>query len=366
MTSQHTNRVSILVIIPSLHTGGSERVIMHLVRNLDRTKFAITLLVLKKEGVLQHMIPDDIETIYFNFARTSRAIFSIIKLIWSRRPDIVLSTLGHLNLLVASSIPVMPSKTAYVARESNIISIRNKDERYPKLFNFLFKTVYNRFTKVICQSEVMQNDLVDNFGVKYKKTVLINNPVDFSILPVPSWAFAPHEKMQLISVGQLRPEKGYPRILRMLSELDVPFEYKIIGGGAMEADLRAMVEELGLTDKVTFLGSLPNPFSHLVQADCMLLGSYYEGFPNAVIEAHACGVPVLAWRSSGGTAEIIRDGVNGWMASGTEQLLQLLRERAFAKLDKQSIVDSARSRYDLPHIIRQYEKELLAAYQSKQ
>lgn len=365
-TTAQNNRVSILVIIPSLHTGGSERVILHLVRNLNRTKFAITLLVLNKEGALQKMIPDDIEVIYFKFARTSRAVFSIIKLIWTRRPGIVLTTLGHLNLLIAAFSWFLPSKTAYVARESAIISMRNKDERYPRLFDFLFKTVYNRFTSVICQSHVMRQDLADNFGVKFEKMVVINNPIDLTILPEPSFTFSPHQKLKLISVGQLRREKGYPRLLTMLSKLDVPFEYTIIGGGALEGDLKTLAAELGLAEKVIFTGSLSNPFTHVVDADCMLQGSYYEGFPNAVIEANACGVPVIAWRAPGGTAEILEDGVNGWIANDETEFLKLLSERACLRLDRKAIVERTRSRYNLPNIIRQYETELLAAYISKQ
>jgi len=360
------SRVSILVIIPSLHTGGSERVILHLVRNLDRTKFDITLLVLNKEGALQKMIPDDIRVIYFNFARTSRAVFSIIKLVWARRPGIVLTTLGHLNLLLAAFIWLLPSKTAYVARESNIISMRNKDERYPKLFDFLFKTVYNRFTRVICQARIMQQDLVDNFGIKREKTVVINNPIDLSILPEPLFTFTPHQKLKLVSVGQLRRQKGYPRLLTMLSKLDIPFEYTIIGGGALEGDLKALAAELSLSDKVIFMGTLSNPFTHVVDADCMLQGSYYEGFPNAVIEANACGVPVIAWRAPGGTEEILEDGVNGWIVNDETEFLKLLHEKACLRLDRKTIVERTRSRYNLPNIMRQYETELLAAYTSKQ
>lgn len=356
----HAKKVEILLIIPSLHTGGSERVIIHLVRNLSREKFDITLLVLNREGALQAMIPDDINVVYFSFSRTVRALFSIIKLIRARRPDIVFSTLGHLNLLLATVLFMLPSRTAYVARESSIVSVRNKDERYPRLFNFLFKTVYGRFTRVICQATSMRDDLVKNFGIPEKKIRVINNPVDFSLFPEPRLAFRNGEKLSLISIGQLRREKGYDRLLRMLSQCDFPFEYKIVGGGALEAELKALSVSLGLSDKVIFMGSIPNPYGLLVEADCMLLGSHYEGFPNVVIEANACGIPVLAFRAPGGLAEILQDGVNGWMVETPEEIVALLRRRAFATLDKTEIIRMTRARYELSFIVQQYEKELIA------
>jgi glycosyltransferase involved in cell wall biosynthesis len=347
------SKIKILFVLPALHQGGSETVILHLVRNLDRLKFDVTLLVLKKEGALIDRLPSDIRVVFFNHARTAYALTSIFKMVWQLRPDVLFSTLGHLNLMIALLKPVLPSGLTLIARESSIVSIRNKDERYPRLFNFLFRTVYNRFHNIICQSEYMKTDLVDNFKINKKKIVVINNPIDFTAVPLLGKPHD-HSDVTLLSVGNLRPEKGYDRVIGALEKCDVPFRYIIVGAGE-SAKLRMLAKQKGLDSKIDFAGHHTNPFPFYAQADCLLLGSYYEGFPNVVLEANACGLPVIAYRAPGGHNEIIKEGINGWFVDNGEELCQLIATKAYLKLNRETIVAMTRERYDLRGIIKQYE-----------
>src|SRR5690606_36795200 len=109
-----------------------------------------------------------------------------------------------------------------IARESSVTSESVKDESYPRLFNVMFRTSYHLFDHFICQSNAMMEDLNKNFFVNRKKISVINNPVDFSLIRVSGEL---PEKWDLngrclISVGQLRKEKGYDRILRALGNCD--------------------------------------------------------------------------------------------------------------------------------------------------
>lgn len=363
MSAITSSKVRITFVIPSLHTGGSERVILYLINNFDRDRFDIELIVLKKEGALLHLIKDDIRVVYFNFHRTAHALFPILSHVRKHRPDVLFSTLGHLNLLIALLKPLLPRTCYLVARESSIISIRNKDERYPRLFNFLFKTVYRRFDTIICQSEYMKHDLVNNFGIDEGKISVINNPIDFRLIPLRENKKKNSSSINLISVGQLRPEKGYERMIEALAHCDADFNYSIIGGGPTEK-LKELIKKLNLDKKVQLLGQIVGPFDELCAADCLLLGSYYEGFPNVVLEANACGVPVIAFRAPGGHNEIIKQGVNGWFVNSPEEFCQLISTRAFDSLDKESIIALTRERYDLPKIIEQYQNTIMSDYLS--
>ena len=348
-------KLRIVFIIPSLHTGGSERVMLHLVRHLDRNKFDLILLVLKQEGGMLRFVPDDIQVVYFHFTRTVYSVFSILLAVRKYRPDILFSTLGHVNLLVALLKPFLPKKCFLIARESSIVSIRNRDERYPKVFDFLFKSVYKRFHRIICQSEYMKNDLILNFAIPENQITVINNPVDFTLMPSP----VENTGMPLfISVGQLRPEKGYERIIKALAHCKLEFRYNIIGGGNQDK-IQNVINECKLEHKTVLLGASANPFDAMASADCLLLGSYYEGFPNVILEANACGVPVIAFRAPGGHNEIIQQGVNGWFVDSPEQLCELLRRKVYRSIDKEKIIKMTRERFDLPKIIGQYEATLL-------
>ena len=81
-----------------------------------------------------------------------------------------------------------------------------------------------------------------------------------------------------------------------------------------EKKLKKLASELGLSTQVAFKGFVQNPYPYMAQADLFVLSSRYEGCPNAVLEAMACGTPVVAFRCKGGMDEIIDDGVNGWLA----------------------------------------------------
>ena len=360
MTEDLPRKLKIIFIIPSLHTGGSERVILHLVNNFDRNRFDIELLVLKKEGALLKLIPDDIRVVYFDFTRTAHAILPILFHIRKTKPDIVFSTLGHVNLSIALMKFLLPRTSFLVARESNIISMLNKGERYPRLFDFLFKTVYKGFHCIICQSQDMKRDLVENFGLDEKKITVINNPVDFRMMPERKNDIKTDE-IKLISVGQLRPQKGYERVIEALASCDAEFTYNIIGGGPTEK-LQALIDKLGMNGKIKLLGQIASPYNELSSSSCMLLGSYFEGFPNVVVEANACGIPVIAFRAPGGQNEIIIHGQNGWFIDKPEELCDLISSRAFDSLDKDRVIQLTKERYELFKIIEQYQNTIIEGY----
>jgi glycosyltransferase involved in cell wall biosynthesis len=103
------------------------------------------------------------------------------------------------------------------------------------------------------------------------------------------------------------------------------------------------------------MGEIPLPYAYLSDADVLLQGSYFEGFPNAVIEAHACGTPVVAWNSPGGHHEIIIQGTNGWIIENEEQLLKLIAARAFSQLRGSEIIQLTARRYSVQQVVKAYE-----------
>lgn len=329
---------------------------LHLLNNLNRDKFQITFVLLEKSGNLLSYIPGDIRVISYNYARTINATFEILKLIRRLRPQIVFSTLSQVNLLLSLLIPFIPRTVRFVARESSIISENNKNYRYPAIFNFLYKTTFKRFHSVVCQSESMKDDMIENFGVPSELIRVINNPIDFKVMPAPDYSTGTSLPVKLITVGRLRPEKGHERLIRALARCETPYQYDIIGDGPLRQQLETLIVDLGVSDKIRILGEIPMPYDHLVKADLFLQGSFYEGFPNAVIEANACGIPVVAWKAPGGHTEIIVQNVNGWIFASEAELMEILSREKFRSLDKHAIVDLTRSRYDLPQVVAKYEQ----------
>ena len=83
--------------------------------------------------------------------------------------------------------------------------------------------------------------------------------------------------------------------------------------GEEKEKLLNLSKELNIEDRVHFLGFQKNPYKYMAQADLLILSSRYEGLPNVVLEANTCGLPVVAYNCPGGTREIIKDGLNGFL-----------------------------------------------------
>jgi len=354
-----------MFIVPSMRGGGSERVISILLKYLSRTKYDIILVLLKNEGKYLDDLPNDIKIIDLNVRKARFSIFKIRNAIKRFEPDIVFSTLGHLNLLISMIRPFLSKKIKFIARESNTVSIQNKQEKYPNLFNFLYKFFYNNFDLIVCQSNYMKNDLINNYDIKNAKIVVINNPVDTEyikkMLKKSNQLFLDKNKVNLLAVGRLSKQKGYDLLLQALSKLDKKFHLTILGEGNEEIYLKALAKTLKIQNQVLFMAFQENPYKYMSQADLYILSSRYEGFPNVVLEAHTCGTPVVAFDCPGGTSEIIENGVNGFLCQcgKVDALVEKINKASLQRFDKNKIKNLTVNKYDVNIIITYYEKVLL-------
>ncbi|MGE0588239.1 MAG: glycosyltransferase [Cyclobacteriaceae bacterium] len=355
------SRIKLLYIIPSLDDGGAQRFTIHFLTHLDRSKFEICLLLLNREGELTHLIPSDIEVVKYDIRRTVLSVFTILREVWRRRPQIAFTTLGHLNLVVSLIKFLFPKGTKVVARETNFISLRNKDERYPKLFNMLFRTTYKHLNLVICQSKSMQQDLRGSFGLAERKLQVIYNPVDFEFIKEQiKHVNRNRTKITFLSVGRLSQQKGYDRILRALSLIKgFEFEYLILGQGPKKQEIERLIENYGLQN-VKLFGYSTNPYAYMAAVDCLLLGSRYEGLPNVVLESFACGTPVIAFDAPGGMNEIIKPGVNGWTVpdDDIDAFAKSIQSKAYLEVDRTQIRELAIKEFAASKIMKRYEEIL--------
>jgi len=353
-------RKKVLFVVPSLSGGGAERVMATLLKHLDRARFEPLLALTAQKGTLP-FIPEDVLVFDLKCLHTRRAVFKLASLVRRRRPDVVFSTLGYLNLLIMLIRFLMPKATAFIARETNIPSINIHQTPYPRLFSFLYRALYPKFDCVVCQSQDMKNDLVDHFRLPLEKTAIINNPVDVAWIkersreggrPLPPGA------VNLLAAGKLMHQKGFDLLLQAFAKINNPgFHLTILGQGKEETNLKNLAEQLGIKEQVTFAGFLDNPYPAMAQADVFVLSSRFEGFPNVVLEACACGAPVAAFDCPGDVREIITPGVNGLLAAPEDagSLAEKIEQCASASWDKEKIVRSVSGRFGAAQITKQYE-----------
>jgi glycosyltransferase involved in cell wall biosynthesis len=121
-----------------------------------------------------------------------------------------------------------------------------------------------------------------------------------------------------------------------------------------------MIKKLHIQNRVNFLGFKDNPYKYMAQADLLVLSSRYEGLPNVVLEANACGLPVVAYNCPGGTREIIKDGLNGFLVEcgNIDELTFKIEESIKYSWNKEEIQQYAHN-FSVSKIISIYTKELL-------
>lgn len=360
-------RCSLLFLIPSLNGGGAERVIVTLLRHLNRNKFKLTLAVVDmRNAVFKGDLPDDVELIDLHCSRVRYALPKICALIWERRPNVVFSTLGHLNLSLALLRPALPDDPRYLARETTIVSRGLQRYRLAWLWKVLYRKYYLNHDRVICQSKGMKDDLIKNFSIPKEKTLVINNPVDVGSIRLLALENLPVRHpmgnkegsgvLHLVAAGRLNYEKGFDLAIRAIASLnDSAIHLTILGDGATRDSLEELGKELGVADKITFVGFQSNPYAWFSHADAFILSSRYEGFPNVVLEALACGTPVIATPAPGGTREII-EGVAGCFIAdevSAEALSNAIRQ--WMNSSRSPIAGEAVAPYQASNIVARYE-----------
>ncbi len=351
----------IMFVMPSLQGGGAERVMLTLMKHIDKDKFIPIFVLNKKEGKLLEYLPNDIEVIDLNANQARYAIFKIAKKIKEIKPDIVFSTLGHLNLLIALIRPFYSKKIKFISRESNTVSLENKVEKYPRIFDFLYKNIYSNFDLIITQSKYMKSDLIKNFGIKKDKIITIYNPVDIQNIlekkAKPLEKPLEKDKINLIAVGRLASQKGFDILIDAMAHLDERFHLNILGEGDDEMELKKQIKTLGLDERISMLGFQQNPYAFINRSDFFILSSRYEGLPNVVLESYVMGKPCIAFDMPGGTAEIVVDGKSGVLVKEFTALAlaDAIKKAVKINFDKDFIYNFCKEKFSVGKIVKEYE-----------
>ena len=346
---------SILFILPDLNAGGAERIVTTIANHLPREKFSPSILLLRKEGLYLDFLQNDVEIIDIKTPRIRHALKPILKQIRKRKPDIVFSGFGEVNAYLSLFIKLFP-KTKFIARETNVVSqhVTRREIRF-------FYKFYNNYNKIICQSDDMMNDLVENFKIKKDKLIKINNPVDFNFIEEKLENATKPESYRegyknVVAIGNLSSRKGFDNLLKVFVKLK---QHKvllhILGDGRDKELLHQMKQDLGL-ENVIFHGVQKNPYPFLKFADLFVLSSRYEGFPNVLLEAGACGTYALANNCKGGIHEIIQPKINGEISDieNHEVFAAKIVEILEQIHDSEAIKNSIQSRFSKEMILEKY------------
>ncbi len=344
-------KINIVFVLPSLVPGGAERIISFVSQNLNPDRFHSQLLIAGFEKDSAYDIKG-IKVTYLNKTRVRNAIPAMLFFLLKAKPDVVVSSIAHLNAAMALISPFF-KHTKFIGREATVLSYRKKEKKKKRILYppTLIKDSYKKLDALICQSKDMAKDMAENYEVSKSKIYTINNPI--SNLPPLKPKTIPPKVKRFITVGRLSEVKGHLRLLTMLSKLSIPFTYTIIGDGAMKTQIFENAKSLGIFHKINHIPFTKEVNKYLAEHDLFLQGSYVEGFPNALLESCVVGTPVIAFDVPGGTKEIVEHKVNGYLVNDEKEYISYLSEEK--EWEPAIIRESVYKKFNEEKIIGQYE-----------
>lgn len=311
---RHSSHIAIFV--PSLRGGGAERVMVTLANSFAERGHRVDLVLVRAEGPYLPDVSEKVRIVDLDRPRVLAALIPLARYLRRERPDAMLSAMTHANIVAILAHKLARFKGRLAVSERNTPSRGLIGGGSKRLQRMLVRALYPSADAIICVSRAMQDEMAQMFGLPAEKLHTIYNPVDLDRVhrmmeePVTHEWLSRKDVPVILAVGRLTEQKDYPTLLSAFALLRErqPARLIILGEGELEAELKQRAIELGIADDVDFPGFQANPYSWMRAADLYVMSSRWEGLPNSLIEALACGARIVSTDCPTGPAEILEDG----------------------------------------------------------
>lgn len=297
---------NILIVVPGLSLGGQERVAIKTAEILSRD-YNVYFCVFNLSGAVYKTHFDVINLNVPSKTGLTGKVINVIK-----RKRALKRIVRKLSIDVTLSFGTTANLVNVLSKKSNkvIVSVRGYESLKNK-FSF-GKLVYSKANKVICVAEKLSKDLSVNYKVPVEKVETLYNPYEFTDIKQQSLEqiSLKTNNPSIVSMGRLEHVKGYRHLLNSIKiaiEKIPNLQLILIGEGKERESLERHATKLGIKDNIIFTGFQSNPYRYLSKADLYVLSSINEGFPNALVEAMICGLPVIATDCKTGPREILTE-----------------------------------------------------------
>jgi len=313
----------IAIVLHDLRGGGAERAVLRLARGMAAAGRDVELILVRGEGAYLGAIPPGVRLKVLDRPRVSQAIGKLAMHFRRTRPRAVLSALTHMNLATVAAVRLSRVPMRLVLSERNQISAKAREASgaWQKWLYRAVPHVYRAADAIVAVSGGVAADLATFGRLSEKKISVIHNPVFDIDVEIHAQASVAHPWFErkgppiIVAAGRLHRQKGFDILLEAfaMARADVDCRLVILGEGPERATLLATAERLGLAYDIDMPGFAENPFPLMRRAGAFVLSSRWEGFPNALVEAMACGAPVIASDCPSGPREILGGGRYGML-----------------------------------------------------
>ena len=301
----------VLLCIPTLGTGGAEKFVVDLATRLDKSVFDVTVAITRRNipGIYEQVLKNhNIPIVDLSGESYLRMLRKQLAYLRKAKPDVVHTSVGSmLHMMLATLLIPVPVKLFTMHNQVEYTFRERKSNRwiYKAAFTLLGYTPVG-----ICDH--IARDIQNTFSLPAEKVRKVNNGVDLTVFK-PAEREKKKETVEIVNIGTMYGVKNQRMLMEAFGALYRQYpnlRLTILGDGVLRPELESQAERLGISDVVRMPGIQKAVCAYLQQADIYVSASNSEGQPLSVLEAMACGLPVVA-TAAGGTVDAVKNGENG-------------------------------------------------------
>lgn len=325
----------IAIFIYALTGGGATRRTLTLAHELARRGHRIDLVLASGGGPLSDEIDSAINVIVLDSVllrwvdrlggsrsrkrRIKASVTALVSYLNNTRPDVMMSAANHVHLVALVAKRLARTRVPLVLRVSNhLTESHTGPTKRRRPFRLLFaRRAYSWADAIIAVSSGIAKDLIEHTAIPERSITTVSNPnqmpMDTDVGSFDHPWFAPGEPPVVLAAGRLAPAKDFETLIRAFSTVssDRPARLVLLGEGKQRKRIEDLIRVLGLDEVVLMPGFVSDPFPWMSRAAVFVLSSAWEGSPGVLIEAMACGCPVVSTDCPSGPTEILESGKYG-------------------------------------------------------
>jgi glycosyltransferase involved in cell wall biosynthesis len=341
--------MSFAFYMPHLRTGGAERVTVNLANHFAARGERAVMVLDRRDGALVEALSAGVELAVLDAPRTLAALPRLTRFLKARRPRVLLSGITYNSPVAILAAKLARAGTRVAVAEHTVLSqeLKERGLRDRAIVPPLLNLAYRGAAAILCPSEAIADDLAGLCGIPRGRIEVLANPVVGADLPrraarAPAEPWFAEKIPVFAAAGRMTPVKDCPTLLAAFARVRAqrPARLLLLGEGPLRGELEARAAALGLAGSVRLPGAVADPVPYFARAAAVVSSSRYEGFGNVLVEAMACGTPVVSTDCPGGPRGILGDGRYGALVPVGDAAA--LAEAMLAALDRRPDAASLR------------------------
>lgn len=384
-TATHNPRLKVLFLINNLSGGGAEKVLLHILRHLDRRRFQVHLFLVCREGVYLNQLPDDI-IVHSVFKDKMRIASPVFRFLYRAFRSLCLSLCMRVSFFWKSLSGMGEYYDVGISflegYATSLLTLQR--DHFGKILGWFHNDVsalgqsldkaqlsgYQSFDRLYFVSETCRQGFLrcyPDFISKLAQMQVVYNPVDTISIGRTGTSFALEKPkgITLVAIGRLTPQKRFDKLLRVhrrLLDKGIRHCVYILGEGELREELQDQILRLEIQD-TCFLKGFCDPYPYLRGADAFVMTSDYEGLPVVLCEAMLMGVPCVVTDVSG-SGELLEEGKYGIIVQNDERSIEEGLERMILdselRLEFVSRLMAGKERFIFSDAMKTLEEKLLS------